>query len=89
VQPTSIKNLSLFHLGRRRDQRRLETYFAIQIKCSLPLPDFNQLNKFCGLLKNYPASNFAKLLSGIPALLNVSDGRAELNGPKEKIIKWR
>jgi hypothetical protein len=68
---------------------RLEMYFAIQIKCSLLLPHFNQLKKFKDLLKNYAASNFAKLLSDVPKLLNVSEKRAERNGPKRKIMKRR
>jgi hypothetical protein len=87
VQPTSIKTLSLSRMGRRRDQRRLETYFAIPIKCSLLLPDFNQLKKFYGPLKNYPASNFTKLLSGVPALLNVFRRKGRAKRPKEKDYK--
>jgi hypothetical protein len=87
VQPTSIKTFSLFRMGRRRDQRRLEKYFAIQIKCSLLLPDFNQLKKFYDLLKNYQASNFAKLLSGVPAFLNVFRWKSSAKRPKEKDYK--
>lgn len=79
----------LFWMGRRGVQRRLEMYFAIQIKCSLMSPDFNQLKKFYDLLKNYPASSFAKFVSDVPALLNVfrRTGRAKL--PKGKIRKWQ
>jgi hypothetical protein len=87
VQPTSITTFSLFRKGRRGDQRRLEKYFAIQIKCSLLLPDFNKLKKLYDLLKNYPASNFAKPLSGVPALLNVFRKKGRAKRPKEKDYK--
>jgi hypothetical protein len=51
------------------------------------LPNFNQLKKLYGPLKNYPASNFAKLLSGVSALLNVFRRKARAKRPKDKDYK--